>query len=844
MHISTTAPRALFVLMGLSLMVYGACSYAHHPHDPVNMLAVSPTYSEDNIVYIANSKHLFKSADGGQSWKELVNGLDHIYPISSIGITPSETGSQIIFISTLGNGVYRSTDAGASWKNASIGLKNLAIYEISVRYNNIVLANDAKGQLYFTNDSGESWRTATMPQDAVITAVSPPIQFPETKILAGDSLGRILVSTDNGSHWETIGQLPTKAEITVIAIDPSDGSRTTFFVGTQNKGLYKSLNNGKSFQSLGNGLAAHHIMSLAFSPDFAQDRTMIATSWHEAIFISSDGGDTWIKHSKGLTTNKQADEIKYRSPHFRQVTITNNDSQTMFLAAFTGLYKSTNGGHSWSEMETQPVKLIKGLAASPALKSPFSIGITTYGGGAYVSHDNGMSWVIANKGLKTTRLSDIKFAPSSSKDSTLFSGSIGFLLKSTDNGVSWNAMPLYNDTLRNKIGYKLLKFGLSKNIAEKLGVMPDMRLVYPTVITPSPNYAIDKTLLFGTRWHGMYRSEDGGQTSENIWDGTTGAITSLAISPDFSKDHMAFIYIRDDGIYKSTDKGDSWRRLVQGLPFDIINPANSNKHLKHDDFAIIFSPGYSKDQTLFAGGGLGLFKSIDKGENWSELKNSPLETTSSILAMGLSPNYVNDRTLLISLKGHGLYKSVDGGQTFFEMGKTLIKNNHSIELIEFSSDFSQNDTIYAASNEDLFQSSDRGNSWTLIQRPVRYEDYRNIIHYEGNWVQTESSQYSASTIHYSETKGNKATLAFVGCGIRWIARKSPESGTANVYIDNLLIDSVDLYSKQLEPMTDVFSRTGLRCNPHTITIEVSEGKTGNLSAGQVAIDAFDVLPAN
>ena len=130
--------------------------------------------------------------------------------------------------------------------------------------------------------------------------------------------------------------------------------------------------------------------------------------------------------------------------------------------------------------------------------------------------------------------------------------------------------------------------------------------------------------------------------------------------------------------------------------------------------------------------------------------------------MSLSPNYVNDHTLLISLKSHGLYKSLDGGQNFFEAGGTSIKNNYSITLIAFSSGYSQNNTIYAASDEALFLSTDRSNSWTLIQRPVRYEDIRDVMRYEGSWMQTENTEYSASTINYSVIKGDKEELDFVG----------------------------------------------------------------------------------
>ena len=825
-------------------MTYETYALAHHPHDPVDVLAVSPSYDDDNMIYIAYSRNLFKSMNGGHSWKEIVNGLDNVYPISSIDIVPSKIGTHTIFISTLGNGVYRSTNGGSSWKNVSSGLKNLVIREISARSNDIVLANDAEGRLYISNNGGKVWHmAATLPQDAVITSVSPPTGSPEARILVGDRLGRIFESTDNGTSWEILGELSKKTEVTVIAVDPSDTSRSTFFIGTR-KGLYKSSNNGKSFQPLDNGMSTRHIMSLTFSPMFAQDHTMIATSWREAAFISSDGGDTWVKFNKGLTTDKQADTVKYKSPHFQQVKIASNDSQTIFLAAFTGLHKSTNGGHSWREMETRPVNLIRGLAVSPASKDTLSIAISTYGGGAYISHNQGASWIIANKGLENTRLMGINFTPSYPLDRTLFTASGGFLLKLTENEAAWEKIPLHYESLRNKIGYKLIRLGLSESIVEKLGVTPDSRQVYPTVMTPSPDYATDKTVLFGTRWHGMYRSENGGQNSYSIWNDAKGAITSLAISPGFSKDHTAFIYVRGDGIYKSTDRGDSWRKLIQGLPFDINNPAEVNKQIKHGDFTIVFSPGYSKDQTLFAAGPLGLFKTTDNGEVWRKLTNDALGSDPNILAIGISPDYVKDSTLLVSIKGRGLYKSLNGGKSFVETSKALIKNQHSIEWIAFSNKFSENRTIFAASEKTLFQSSDQGNSWTMIQRPSRYEDRRDIIRFEGNWVKEENSEFSASTVRYSVTKGDKATLDFSGCGIRWIASKSPYGGIANVYLDNLIVGSVDLHSEQLEPMSDVFSRTGLPCSPHTITIEVGERNSEQLPTGRVVIDAFDVLPVN
>ena len=178
-------------------MTYEGYAFAHHPHDPIDAMAVSPSYNEDKTVFIANSEHLLKSINGGHSWKELVNGLDNIYAISSIEIIPSMPASYTLFISTLGNGIYRSTNGGTSWSNVSAGLQNLSIRKISARTKDIVLALDTAGRLYVSTNRGQLWHTVvTLPQGVVITSVSPPSSFPETRILAGDSLGRILESTD------------------------------------------------------------------------------------------------------------------------------------------------------------------------------------------------------------------------------------------------------------------------------------------------------------------------------------------------------------------------------------------------------------------------------------------------------------------------------------------------------------------------------------------------------------------------------------------------------------------------------------------------------------------------
>lgn len=838
----TQRPKAILaqLVLSLLLLVHGPSVLGHHPHDMIDALSVSPSYTEDNTLYIANAGHLLRSTSGGYSWDELVYGLDNLYPISSIETTRSQNGSLNVFVATLGDGIYRSTDGGNSWTSLNTNISNLAIRSLSVRQEGTILAIDINGKLNVSTDNGASWHLARLPDNAHITSVSP---MPSgSRILAGDVSGAIYLSADNGSNWTFLGQIPANTKISVIAFNPSDSSGSSFFIGTSENGLYKSSDNGASFKLLDNGLHGTHITSLAFSSSYKQDRTLFASTWRDAVFVSTDEGNTWNQYDHGLTTSVQADTAKYNSPHFREVKTVNGDRKILFLAGFDGLFKSMDQGNSWEGIETLSVSLIKSLDVSPGTNNgAYSIAIGTYGGGAYISHNKGESWTIGNKGLNTTRIGDIKFSLSYPDDDTLFSGSLGLMLKSENRGKSWENTDLDYNSLRKRVVNKLISLGLPKDIGHELLEKRDLAPVYPNTIAISPNYALDNTIFVGTRYHGLYLLNTDSMEFNHVWEDATAAITTIALSPQYSSDRTAFLFVRGDSLYKSTDSGTSWQRISNGLPFKSSRD-NMTEIFTHKDMKIVFSPLFSKDQTLFAAGPMGIFKSTDGGDSWNAIEDSSLGSNPNIQALGISPDFPNDKILLVSLKGLGLFRSIDGGSSFSKVGNMLIENNQAIELVAFSNNFQHDQTIYAASDQDLFISSDQGDNWTLLSRPVRYEDRRDDIKYTGNWTSMEGDEFSASTVHYSETPGDRAKLNFDGCGIRWITTKSPKGGIVNVYIDNSLAQSVDLHSASVENMSEVFIQNDLTCGPHTINIELPETGNTNSQRKRVTLDAFDVLP--
>ena len=828
----------LFSIFYTFLIIASPCVSAHHPHDHVDQLAISPHYNVNNSIYFARGKLLFKSKDGGYSWNELINGLDNNSRITSIAISRQNTVEDLLFISTHRNGIYKSKNGGQSWTPVNNGLKSLNIKRVSIYSPNILFAFDEHGEFYKSDNGGDLWIKVRFLDNTVITAISPTSPIHKKHILAGDKNGNIFLSIDIGTSWQAISQLPNNTKVNNIKFDPSYESSLSWFASSEDGGFFYTVDNGNSYKYLSKELPNEQIMSIEFSDNYKHNQMIAVTTWNQALFISNNRGVNWTKYNNGLTTDKQADTEKYFSPHFRQIKFVPENNETMFVAGFDGLFKTVDGGKNWFELEILPVSLIKELAISPSKDGDYSLGITTYGGGAYLSHDQGESWITSNNGLERTRLMGMQFSPSYHDDQSIFTASSGLLLKSTNRGVSWEKIKLKYSTLKSRIVKKLKHIGILRTDINQYLSKREIQNVYPTEIALAQDYINSNTILFGTRWHGMYISHEGGQSASPTGKVVKGAITSLSLSPNFTDDGLAFIFINEKGVFKTNDWGASWNNVSGGLPFASINDDNtSNVELR--GFDIVFSTTSNTDKTLFIAGPLGLYVSKDSGNKWDKLIKTKHGNSYNIYSIDVSPNFVNDSTLLISSKGRGLYKSTDGGINFFETGKDLIRKNHSIEHIKFSPNFAEDNTIYAASENYVFRSRDGGKNWIMLLRSIRYENHRGVIHYSGNWLKKADSASSASSFHYSTNIGDKASLTFVGCGVEWIATRSPEGGMANVYIDNSLVSTVDLHENEYLPMSRVFSKSKLDCAPHRIVIEVVRNKEGN-SGNKVNLDAFEV----
>lgn len=553
---------------------------------------------------------------------------------------------------------------------------------------------------------------------------------------------------------------------------------------------------------------------------------------------------TLKRRNNGITRDPQANSKKYRSPHFRDLRISKafSKDRTIFLGGFDGLFKSENGGKKWMQMEARPLGNIKGLAVSSEYENGKTVAITTYGGGAYITNDNGLTWDVKNNGLRTTRLSDIVFSPNGYSKKSLFSASMGSLLKITNNSYDWNKISLRQRSWRTRLCNILHRVGFAKPGPCRFLRKSEIGLPWPSVLALSPNFTYDRTVYFGTRRHGIFKSSEGGLSPSIVWDAFGRLVTSLLISPDFSIDNTLFVGIREKGVYKTSDGGYSWIPINNGLQFLKKWEESETIHEIHEkDIKLVISPSFKIDKTLFGGCSAGLFKTTDAGDSWNQIISDSFAKDSYITALAISPNYQKDKTLIVSIRGKGLFKSEDRGVTFYEIASELIKNNHAITLLEFSGSYEKDSTIYAASVEELFESTDGGHTWINLKRPIRYENHRDIILYEGDWKIKWGDEFSALRISHSNIFQSKVVFNFVGTGITCVGTSSTDQGIAKLYIDGNFVTDIDQYSN-IRKVMKLYSVSDLTYGPHELELVVSNEKNPKSTNYRIEIDAFDVNP--
>ncbi len=460
--------------IGLFLLAIVACSYlnldrtlAHVPHDDVYKVALSANYSQDRTLYMLVRGNLFKSTNGGDSWQRLVNGIDHHGNL--VTFTLATQNNQILYLSSLSDGIYKSEDRGKSWFKVNRGLDNLLIDKLvtSADGKTVLAAGYDKG-LYLSSDGGENWQTIIKDNRITALAIHPQ---KANYLVIGTSQGKIYLSLDSGKTWQEIDAF--RRSIIGLVISPDYANDSTIAVINYVGEAYISSDGGKTWQPMYRGLELPSItrkftppsieprrfFQMAISPNYSEDGTIFASLLWTKFLTYTDRTQRWRISSPPQEARSMAIAV---SPNFAR-------DRTIYLAAQKGvIFKSTNGGKSFTTVGK--IDRAKGnespsLVISPNFASDGTLYLTG-GKGIYKSIDRGETWQVTTGNSLLQDRFNLKLAispnyqfdqakPGSEADRTVMASTDRGLFITDNGGDSWQKLtnpdpysPLPCDQLR------------------------------------------------------------------------------------------------------------------------------------------------------------------------------------------------------------------------------------------------------------------------------------------------------------------------------------------------------------------------------------------------------------
>lgn len=226
---------------------------------------------------------VFRSTDLGKTWEIKDKGLEQLSdPGSALTLGISRGG--VIFAGR--RGVFRSTDNGESWKAINNGLPPTYISSIAIDSSQSVLLATVNG-LFRSFDQGDHWMPLNNPAPTI--EIRSLLVNAKGFIFAGSWGQGVYRSKDNGVTWEKLANgLPMGEGVSAMAILPNQD----LYVGSNAYvGIYYSRDDGETWQPINSGLLRNQVQSIAGSPrgyvfaalggDFAfQDNVGIFRSVH------------------------------------------------------------------------------------------------------------------------------------------------------------------------------------------------------------------------------------------------------------------------------------------------------------------------------------------------------------------------------------------------------------------------------------------------------------------------------------------------------------------------------------------------------------------------------------
>ena len=647
----------------------------------ISDFAMHPDNSK--IYYVATaSGGVWKTDNAGTTFKPLFDSQGS-YSIGVVTLDPSNPN--IVWVGTgennnqrsvaYGDGVYKSSDGGKSWKN--MGLKNsehIGSILVHPDSSNVIFvaaigplwASGGDRGVYKSSDGGENWNCIlsidkyTGVNEVVMDPRNPNIMYASAMqrqrhvytYLGGGPGSGLYKTTDGGQNWSKANSGLPKVDLGRIGLSISPANPEIIYAiveAAQGKGgFYRSTNRGASWEKRSSHTTSGNYYQEIIADPVNPDKVYSMNTWMQ---VSLDGGKTF---------SNVGEDTKHVDNHC--IWIDKTDTDHFVVGCDGGIYETWDGAKTWDFKANLPVVQFYKVAVDNSLpfyyiyggtQDNFSLGgpsrsvsgngianedwFITHGGDGFesqVDHFNtdiiytqSQYGVLARFDKKSGE--EVGIQPQARKgenryrwnwDAPLIAsshheGRVYFaankVFRSDDYGSSWDVISedITAGINRNELEIMDRVWGIDA-VMKNMSTSP-----YGTIVAMSES-PIDENLLYVGTDDGLIQiTSDGGGSWTQI-DNVTGVPQRTYVNAVLASNHDAGVVYacfnnHKNGdfkpyVYKSSDKGASWISISSSLPERGSVYTIAEDHLDPN--------------LLFVGTEFGVFFSNDGGENWKQLK--------------------------------------------------------------------------------------------------------------------------------------------------------------------------------------------------------------------------------
>lgn len=351
----------------------------------------------NNIFVGCASEGLWLTSDAGNTWAQIALPNSNITAITITSNNEIFAGVTDIdwYTGKPSSGhVYRITNNGGIWTANNTDLEINAVWSLA-HFGSIPIAGTSSGILGYAYALGWYQINTGLTGGVRSFSVRDPVLF------VGTQGKGVIRSMDMGKTW-------TQTNFGYLDVRSMVNNETILFAAAYENGVYSTVNDGINWYQKSSGLSNKAVNVIAINGS-----TLFAAT-EGGVFISHDNGDIWTKNNEGLT------DSTVRAFAFR--------GSNLFAGTKTGVFLSTNNGLNWYERNSGlPKSKILILATNES--SVFACTST----GIFRSTNDGIDWV--QSGLANSKVSSLLMF-----SGNIFAGTSDGIFVSTDNGTNWNSV--------------------------------------------------------------------------------------------------------------------------------------------------------------------------------------------------------------------------------------------------------------------------------------------------------------------------------------------------------------------------------------------------------------------